>query len=67
MAEVRRADPGWGCDVRSGEIVDMAAAGIYGAAAVQKSALRRAVNTAALALTVDVLVLRRQPPTSMTP
>ncbi len=67
MAEVRRADPGWGCDVRSGEMVDMAAAGIYDAVAVQKSALRRAVNTAALALTVDVLVLRRQPPTSMTP
>ena len=67
MAEVRRAAPGWGCDVRSGEIVDMATAGIYDAAAVQKSAVRRAVNTAALALTIDVLVHRRQPPTSTTP
>jgi len=58
MAEIRQADPGWGFDVRAGEVVDMAQAGVLDVATVQKAAVRSAVVGAALALTVDVLVHR---------
>jgi chaperonin GroEL len=61
MAEVRLAGPGHGFDVVSGKVVDVAQAGIYDAAAVQKAVVYGALSTAALALTVDVLVLRGEP------
>jgi chaperonin GroEL len=67
MAEIRHAGPGSGFDVRTGEIVDMEAAGIYDAVAVQKAAARGAIETAALALTIDVLMHRKRPAESMTP
>jgi chaperonin GroEL len=66
MAETKRAEPGHGFDVRSGQIVDMAQAGIFDAASVQAEAVRSAVAGAALALTVDVLVHRRKPEGSLT-
>ncbi len=56
MAEIKRADAGHGFDVRSGQVVDVAQAGILDSASVQQEAVRSAVAGAALALTIDVLV-----------
>jgi len=56
MAEVRSAGAGYGFDVVRGEVVDMAAAGIYDATAVQKAVVYGALSSAAMALTVDVIV-----------
>jgi chaperonin GroEL len=67
MAQVRQADPGYGFDVVQGAIVDMAQAGIYDVATVQKAALHGAVSSAALALTVDVLVHHKQPRQQVSP
>jgi chaperonin GroEL len=67
MAEIiKRADAGYGFDVRSGQIVDMAKAGIFDAASVQKAAVHSAVASAALALTIDVLIHRKTPRESLT-
>lgn len=56
MAEVKQAGAGYGFDVRSAQVVDIAQAGIFDAANVQKEAVHSAVSSAALALTVDVLI-----------
>jgi chaperonin GroEL len=61
MAKVRLAGNGHGFDVRSREVVDMAQAGIWDAAAVLKTAVHSAVSGAALALTTDVLVHHKKP------
>ena len=61
MAEVRLAGPGYGFDVTSGQVVDMVQAGIYDVTMVQKAVVFGALTTAAMALTVDVLVLHREP------
>jgi chaperonin GroEL len=61
MAEIKQAGPGFGFDVRSGQVVDVAQAGIFDAASVQKAAVHSAVASAALALTVDVLVHSKKP------
>ena len=61
MAEIRHAGAGSGFDVRSGQIVDVAEAGIFDAANVLRAAVRSAVGGAALALTVDVLVHHKRP------
>jgi len=66
MAELKRAGAGQGFDVRSGQIVDMAKAGIFDAASVQKAAVHSAVASAALALTIEVLVHRKIPRESLT-
>lgn len=60
MAEVRRAGPGYGFDVTRERIVNMTEAGIVDAATVQKAAVFSAVSSAALALTIDVLVHHRE-------
>ena len=60
MAEVRMAGPGFGFDVTRGQAVDVMAAGIYDPAIVVKSAVYGAVSSAALALTVDVLIHRTE-------
>lgn len=62
MAEVRLAGPGHGFDATAGQVVDMMQTGIYDPAIVLKSAAYGAVTTAALALTVDVLVHPREQP-----
>lgn len=62
MAEIKLAGSGYGFDVTSGQVVDMMEAGIWDAAIVQKSAVYGAITTAALALTVDVLVHRQEQP-----
>ena len=61
MGQVRLAGSGYGYDVRVGQVVHMAQAGIFDVASVQKAAIRRAITTAALALSVDVLVHHRKP------
>ena len=62
MADIKLAGSGYGFDVTSGQVVDMMEAGIWDAAIVQKSAVYGAITTAALALTIDVLVHRREQP-----
>ena len=56
-----------GFDVMADAIVDVAEAGILDVAQVQLEALHRAVSSAALALTIDVLVLHREPETMTDP
>jgi chaperonin GroEL len=65
MAEIKLAGANRGFDVRSGQITDMAEAGIYDAANVQRAAVRSAVAGAALALTVDVLIHSKKPQESL--
>ncbi len=60
MAEIEQAGPGYGCDVRSGTIIDMSGAGIFDALSTQQAAAHSAISSAALALTVDVLVHHKQ-------
>lgn len=61
MAEIVHAGPCYGWDARIGRVVDMKEAGVLDSAEVQLAAVRGAVSSAALALTVDVLVHRRKP------
>jgi chaperonin GroEL len=58
---------GRGVDVRYGEIVDMQSAGILDSAASVRGALIGAVRGAALALTVDVVIHKRNPQASVNP
>jgi chaperonin GroEL len=62
LGEVERAGPGVGFDVRSGTICKMIPKGIVDVAAVQKQAVISAIRGAALALTIDILVHRKNPP-----
>jgi chaperonin GroEL len=61
FASPEAAQPGWGLDLRSGQVVDMWTAGIIDPASVVKAAVRSAVTSAALLLTTDVLVHKRNP------
>ena len=66
MAEVRFANRGsgghsHGFDAVSGKVVDAAQAGIHDATAVQKAVVYGTLSTAAMALTVDVLVHHGEP------
>ncbi|MBS1252142.1 MAG: 60 kDa chaperonin [Anaerolineales bacterium] len=61
VAEIEQAGRGHGFDVTSERVVGMTEAGIYDATAVQKSAVFAAISSAALALTIDVLVHHKQP------
>lgn len=67
MAEIKQAGSRCGFDVRSGQVVDMAQAGIWDAAAVLKAAVHAAVASASLALTTDVLVHHKNPEQAMQP
>lgn len=62
MAEVRLAGPGHGYDVTAGQVVEIMQAGIYDPAVVVKSAVYAALTTASMALTIDVLIHRREQP-----
>jgi len=66
MAKIKMAGTGYGFDVNSGRVVDMIEAGIWDAATVVQSAVYGAISTAALTLTVDVLVHRQQQPEHVT-
>ncbi|MBK8023034.1 MAG: hypothetical protein IPK19_16820 [Chloroflexi bacterium] len=67
LGRLQNVPAGYGCDARTGQVVDMAETGILDPAAVVSSALERAVRSAALALTVDVLVQHRHPEQSAHP
>jgi chaperonin GroEL len=56
MAGVDRAPRGYGYDVESGRVCDMASAGVLDVASVTRLALSSAVSAAAMALTTDALV-----------
>jgi chaperonin GroEL len=62
LGSVYQAGPGYGFDVLRRQVVDMSQAGIFDAASVVKAAVSSAIHGAALALTVDVLVHRKNPP-----
>ena len=67
LARLGQAEAEAGFDVMADAIVDMTEAGILDVAQVQLEALQRAVSSAALALTIDVLVLHREPETMTDP
>lgn len=57
LARIDAASPGKGFDVMSGRLIDdMAESGIVDSAAVVRMVLQKAIHSAALALTIDVLV-----------
>jgi chaperonin GroEL len=60
MGQIRQAGPGYGFDAVRGQVVDIAQAGIFDVASVLKAAVSGACTTAALALSVDVLVHHKQ-------
>ncbi|MCK5641563.1 MAG: hypothetical protein KAJ19_12240, partial [Gammaproteobacteria bacterium] len=65
MAEIKQAGAGYGFDVRCGQVVDIAQAGIFDAASVQKAAVHSAIASAALALTIDVMIHHKKPQEAM--
>jgi chaperonin GroEL len=62
LARIRSAGPEYGYDILRDEIVSMQEEGIKDVASVQKAAIHSAVSSAALALTVDVFIHRKNPP-----
>jgi chaperonin GroEL len=66
MARIARVQPGegavFGLDVRSGQVVDMEEAGVYDPAAAVRMAVEAAIDSAALALTTDVMIHHLRPP-----
>ncbi|MCS7260001.1 MAG: hypothetical protein NZ765_04370 [Anaerolineae bacterium] len=62
LAEVKLAGRGHGFDVRSGRVVRMVEAGILDSAAVQKAIVTDVISAVGLALTIEVLVQRKDPP-----
>lgn len=65
---LRQSSSGYcGFDVRSGNVVDMMAAGILDSAEVIERALRIAGSLAAMAITTDAVVLHRKPSMSTNP
>ena len=62
LKDVDQAGPGYGFDVITRRVVDVAEAGIFDPAVVQKAAAHSAISGAALALTTDVIVHRAAAP-----
>ena len=62
MPLIRKAGPNFGFDIVRREIADMNSSYIYDSCTVVKNALSYATFSAALALTVDVLVYRKRRP-----
>jgi len=60
--QIDRAGPGFGYDIRQGRVVNLAEAGILDAASVVWEGAYRAIYGAALALTVDTIIHRSNPP-----
>jgi chaperonin GroEL len=67
LAETRRLEPETGYNALTGQIVNMIDAGILDAAGVLRLALETAISGAAVALTTEVMVLKRNPVQSMEP
>jgi chaperonin GroEL len=64
---IRRSKPGMGCDAVRQQMVDMVQMGIVDSAAAYKTAFTVAAQAAATALTIDVLIHRRNPPMVIEP
>jgi chaperonin GroEL len=62
LGEVEQAGRGAGFDILSGRMSEMIPNGIMDVASVQKQAVISAIRGAALALTIDILVHRKNPP-----
>ena len=67
MGHIDRAESGCGFDLQTGQVVDMTEAGVFDVATVQKEAVRSAISSAALALTIDVMVHHKKPTESVEP
>jgi len=67
IAQMQRRGKGLGYDVIRRKIVSMKRAGILDPAGVLIQALQTAVSGAVMALTIETIVLRREPQTSMEP
>lgn len=67
MAEIRLAGPGYGFDVARERVANLTEAGVFDVATVLKAAVHSAIASAALALTVDVVVHRRKREASLKP
>jgi chaperonin GroEL (HSP60 family) len=67
MVEIRHASEDCGFDVRTGQVTNMREAGIVDATGAMREAWRSAVSSAALALSVDVLVHKKQPDQAVNP
>ncbi len=61
IAQLDLSMPNCGFDVVTGQPADMIGAGIFESAAVVKAAVRSAISSGALALTIDVLVHHKKP------
>jgi chaperonin GroEL len=62
LAEVERSGPDYGFDVLARKVVNLREVGLFDAAPVVKGGLRSAVAGAALALTTEAIVHRKNPP-----
>ncbi|MEM7034839.1 MAG: chaperonin GroEL [Chloroflexota bacterium] len=67
LGEIEQAKAGSGFDLQSQKVVDMIEAGVFDVATVQKDAVRSAITSAALALTIDVMIHHKKPEESMEP
>ncbi len=67
MEEIELAGNGYGFDLTNQRVVDMIEAGIYDSAPVAKAVISCAIRGAAPALTIQVLVHRRNPPSASAP
>jgi chaperonin GroEL len=64
MSQMAELGSGYGYDVIRRQVTDISEAGIYDAASVTKEVVFSAIHSAALALTIDVLIHRKNPPDS---
>lgn len=62
LAQVEQAGEGVVFDVLARRVSDLRESGVYDSAAVVKSAVRSAISSAALALTTDTIIHRKNPP-----
>jgi chaperonin GroEL len=67
LVALNRSGSGCGFDARTGNMVDVVEAGIFDSADVLIAAVTRAISSAALALTIDVLVHHKKPEVSLDP
>lgn len=67
LAKIKLAGSGYGFDGVSGQVVKVADADIFDVAAVLKAAVHGAIATAALSLTIEVLIHHKLPISVLTP
>lgn len=67
MSQVEQAGLGYVFDVQTGQVVEASQSGIFDVAAVQKEAAFSAIQSAAMALTIDAVVHRKKLPVATDP